>query len=476
MALLCETVTASNMADLLSARDRVTAADMVELRLDGVENPNVGAALGGRQLPVVVTCRARWEGGRFDGSEEERRSILKQALEGGAEFVDVEWRAGFADLIARDPRRIVLSSHDFEGIPSDLPDRARAMRATGAGVVKLAVSPARLCDTVPLIEIARGGDAVVIGMGDIGFPSRVLAERFGSRWTYAGNAVAPGQVPAVRMARDYGFRRVTATSRLFGVVSTNAMHSLSPAMHNAAFTAAGIDAVYVPLPTADFGDFLAFADALGIEGVSVTIPFKIAALEAAVEVDDIASRVGAANTLRRTREGWAATNTDVAGFLSPLAAAFPGDLRRRRASVLGAGGAARAVVVALRDRGACVTLHARRAEQAAAVVADLGGDVGEWPPTPGSWDLLVNCTPLGGVGKAEESPLPGGPFGGQLVYDLTYGRTVPPLLADAQRAGCATLDGLPMLAAQAEQQFEWWTGQRPPAGVMEAALRTRICN
>lgn len=476
MALLCETVTATTMADLLAARDRVTAADMVELRLDGVESPDVRAALSGRRLPVVVTCRAKWEGGRFDGSEEERRSILEQALDGGAEFVDVEWRAGFSDLVARDPRRIVLSSHDFTGIPSDLPDQARAMRASGAGVVKLAVLPARLIDTVPLMEVARGGDAVVIGMGDSGFPSRVLAERFGSRWTYAGNAVAPGQVSATRMEGDYGFRRVTRAARLFGVVSTNAMHSLSPAMHNAAFAAAGIDAAYVPLPTSEFDDFLAFADALGIEGVSVTIPFKIDAIHAAAEVDDLAARVGAANTLRRTPTGWAATNTDVAGFLAPLTAAFSGDLRRSRASVLGAGGAARAVVVALRDRGATVRVHARRAEQAAAVVADLGGAVGEWPPAPGSWDLLVNCTPLGGAGKHEASPLPGGPFDGELVYDLTYGRTAPPLVADAQRAGCATLDGLPMLAAQAEQQFEWWTGQRPPAGVMEAALRTRICN
>ena len=476
MALLCETVTATTMADLCAARDRVTAADMVELRLDGIAQPDVPAALANRRLPAIVTCRARWEGGRFDGSEEERRSILGQALTCGAEFVDVEWRAGFTELVDSAPQRVVLSSHDFEGVPSDVAEQARAMRATGAGVIKVAVTPAQLGDTLPLMQIARAGDAVVVGMGDVGFPSRALAARFGSRWTYAGNAVAPGQVPAERMADDYGFRRATPTTRVFGVVSTNAMHSLSPSMHNAAFVAAGIDAVYVPLPTSSFADFLAFADAVGIEGVSVTIPFKLEALRAATIVDEIASRVGAANTLRQTPEGWAATNTDVAGFLAPLERAFDGELRDSRASVLGAGGAARAVVLALRDRGASVTLHARRADQAEMVVADVGGAVGAWPPVPGSWDLLVNCTPLGGAGKHDESPLPGGPFDGRLVYDLTYGRSASQLLAEAQRAGCATLDGLPMLAAQGERQFEWWTGQQPPAGVMEAALRTRICN
>jgi 3-dehydroquinate dehydratase/shikimate dehydrogenase len=476
MTLLCETVTAATMADLRTARDRAGASDMVELRLDGIARPDVRAALADRRRPAIVTCRARWEGGRFDGSEEERRSILEEALACGAEFVDVEWRAGFTDLIAREPTRVIVSLHDFEGVPRDLADRARAMRATGAGVIKVAISPRRLCDTLPLREIAGGGDAVVIGMGDAGFPSRALAARYGSRWTYAGQAAAPGQVPSGRMVCDYGFRRVTPAARLFGVVSTNAMHSLSPAMHNAAFAAADVDAVYVPLPASDFQDFLEFAAAMGIDGVSVTIPFKLDALRAANSVDNLARQVGAANTLKRVDDGWAATNTDVAGFLAPLEQAFDGDLQGSRASVLGAGGAARAVVVALRHRGAVVTLHARRAEQAEAVVADVGGAVGTWPPEPGSWDLLVNCTPLGGAGKHGESPLRGGPFGGRLVYDLTYGRTAPPLLAEAQRAGCATLDGVPMLAAQAERQFEWWTGQSPPAGVMEAALRTRICN
>jgi 3-dehydroquinate dehydratase/shikimate dehydrogenase len=474
--LLCETVTATRMADLLAARPRVAPeADMVELRLDGVADLDVRAAVQGWGRPVVATVRASWEGGRFDGSEEERRRLLALALSAGVDYVDVEWKAGFDALVAQAPGRIVLSSHDFDGVPADLHERAIAMRATGAGTIKIAVTPSRLSESLVLREIARGGDAVVIAMGDAGLPTRLLAAHFGSVWTYAG-AAAPGQLSPARMAGEFNIRRVTTATRVYGVVSTNALHSLSPAMHNAAFRRLGIDAVYVPLRAADFDDFLQFAGALDIQGASVTIPFKVDALHAATRVDETTRAVGAANTLRRAADGWEATNTDVPGFLHPLAAALDAEVRGLRASVLGAGGSARAVIVALRDRGARVTVHARRSGQASTIAADLGVRSGDWPPAPRTWDVLVNCTPLGGAGLRDQSPLPGGPFDGRLVYDLTYGRGRSRLLSEAEASGCATLDGLPMLVAQAERQFHWWTGQQPPDGVMEAAVRTATCN
>ncbi|HZI78612.1 MAG TPA: type I 3-dehydroquinate dehydratase [Vicinamibacterales bacterium] len=498
MALLCETVTGATMRELLAARDAATAGGMVELRLDGNRDLDVAAALHGRQMPAVVTCRASWEGGRFDGSEDERRAILHRALEAGAEFVDVEWRAGFDDVIAHDPSRVVVSFHDFTGTPAGLDDRVAAMRRTGAGTIKVAYAAHRLCDTLPLRAIGEQGQAVVVGMGEPGVPSRLLASRYGSRWTFAGNAVAPGQMPAARMRDVFRFASIGPSTRLFGVVSRTAMHSLSPVMHNAAFAAAGIDAAYVPLSTDDFADFLAYADAMGFEGASVTIPFKLDALRAAAVQTPLAAAVGAANTLRRrrlrqaarsaSRESsadlsvrnadrpgepgpyqWEATNTDVDGFLAPLEPLFPKGLAGVRVAVLGAGGSARAVVAALASRGARVAVHARRIEQAAEVAAAFGASPAALPPAPGSWDLLVNCTPLGGANRRHESPMAGAPIDGRAVYDLTYGDGDSALVADARRAGRVVLDGLPMLIAQAERQFQWWTGQRPEPGIMQAA-------
>jgi shikimate dehydrogenase len=263
---------------------------------------------------------------------------------------------------------------------------------------------------------------------------------------------------------------------LFGVVSTNALHSFSPLMHNAALCAAGIDGVYVPLRAADFDDFDVFATAVGIEGASVTIPYKGDALRAASRADDLTRTVGAANTIRKCDGGWEATNTDVGGFLAPLEAAYDAPLTGVRAAVLGAGGAARAVVVALQSRGAVVTVHARRSEQARELAQAIGVNAGEWPPAAGSWDLLVNCTPLGGVGASEVSPLPRDLITGGFVYDLTYGAKESALIRHARAIGRRTLDGLPMLIAQAERQFEWWTGQKPVPGVMAEAIRRKVSN
>jgi 3-dehydroquinate dehydratase/shikimate dehydrogenase len=480
-ALLCETVTGESMAELVAARDGATHGDMVELRLDGVGDVDVAGALKNRRVPALVTCRPAWEGGRYDGGEEERARMLSRALDLGAEFVDVEWRAAtqsngaFIDIIRRQPARVMLSCHAFDGMPRDLEDRVRAMRGVGAGSIKVAVAVSRLTETLPLKKIGIAGDAVVVGMGEAGVPSRLLAAHYGSRWTYAGRGVAPGQMPARTMADDFHFFRIGPETAVYGVVSTNAMHSLSPVMHNAAFEAAGIDAVYVPLRAGDFEDFLSFASAMGVQGASITIPFKLDALRAAKSADALTQSVGAANTLRRAGDGWEATNTDVYGFLAPLDAVFGTRLQGARTAVLGAGGAARAVVAALRSRRADVTVYARRPEQAQQLAQSLAASAGEWPPAAGSWDLLVNCTPLGGAGKREESPLPREAVSGPLVYDLTYAPGGPsPLLRDAKAAGALTIDGLPMLVAQAERQFEWWTGQKPEPGVMADAVKRKV--
>jgi 3-dehydroquinate dehydratase/shikimate dehydrogenase len=472
--LLCATVTATTMAELLERRDAVRGADLVELRLDGIGDVDVRGALAGRRLPVIATCRAAWQGGRFDGAEETRIAILEHAWDLGAEFVDVE--DGAADALVRraEGRRIVRSFHDFSGGVAEAPERLAHLLASGAEVAKLAVTVSRLSDLVGLAELGRGarGCTIVVAMGEAGVPSRVLAERMAARWTYAGDAVAPGQLSLARMRDEFRVQAIGPATRVFGVLGRPVSHSLSPAMHNAAFASCGLDAVYLPLEAADFDDFAAFARAFAVDGVSVTAPYKLDALAAASRVDTCTTIVGAANTLRRTADGWEACNTDVQGVMAPLAGRT---LRGRRVAILGAGGAARGVAVAMAAAGAAVSIHARREDAARRLATAVGVTSGAWPPSAADWDVLVNTTPVGTAPRVDDMPVAlDGAFTGRLVYDLVYNPRETALLRRAAQLGAETLDGLPMLTAQAAAQFTWWTGLPAPEPAMRRAALDQL--
>jgi 3-dehydroquinate dehydratase/shikimate dehydrogenase len=330
------------------------------------------------------------------------------------------------------------------------------------------VTVERLSQSLALRDLGRAcGNGVYLAMGDAGIPSRVLAAQFGSRWTYAGDGVAPGQLPAQQLLEELAFDRVTGSTAVYGVVGRPVLHSLSPAMHNAAFRAAKLDAVYVPLAAADFHDFTEFAAAIDLRGASVTAPFKVAAFQDATRRDQLSQRVGAVNTLVRANAEWDAFNTDVAGFLAPLQSRM--DVAGKRVTVLGAGGAALAVLEALTSSGARVSVAARDERRAAHLARWPEVTLVGSPPPPGSWDVLVNATPVGTAPNVDESPLPSGPFDGELVYDLVYNPIDTRLLRDARAAGCQTVGGLDMLVEQAERQFEIWTGTRPAPGLMRAA-------
>ena len=447
-------------------------ADLVEFRLDRLPDLPLAEVVGEAGARAIVTLRPVREGGRFDGSETQREIRLGEALDLGAGYVDVEWDAAFGDaLIAGFPDRVVLSRHDFSGMPPDLPGLVRTLAARRPAVVKLAVTPSSLADQLAFpraIREAAGLPVVLIAMGAAGLPSRILAQQVGSCWTYSGAAVAPGQVTPDLMRARYRVGRHTPETRIFGVAGRPISHSWSPTLHNAALQALGIDGVYLPFEARDMDDLLAAADAFDVQGLSITAPFKLEALARATRADALAPRLGAANTLTRAGDGWVASNTDVEGFLHPLRARLP--LRGARVAVLGGGGAARAVVAGLHAEGARVTVHARRREQAQAL-EPLGAVVGEWPPARGSWDLLVNTTPVGTAPDVEATPIDASALaGGRLVYDLVYNPGRTRLLRDAEAAGCATLGGLEMLIAQAAVQVATWLSVDPPIDAMRAAI------
>jgi 3-dehydroquinate dehydratase/shikimate dehydrogenase len=469
--LIVQVVTGATMAEIRRGRDEASG-DLVELRLDGVADLDVAGALAGRRLPAIVTCRAPYEGGAFRGSEADRLEILSRASALGAEFVDVEWKADRRRLRVGGATQLVLSHHDFEGTPADLPDRIRAMRAEEPHIVKVAVTPHDLCDVVRLRK-AMSFDAphVALAMGFLGQLSRACPGAFGSCWTFAGTN-ASGQLSVDQLRHAFSVGTQSGRTAIYGVAGQPLEHSASPAMHNAMLRAHGLDAVYVAFETADAGELLEAAEELGVAGLSVTAPLKEAAFARVPSSDDLTRRIGALNTLRRTGDGWEGSNFDVAGLLAPIDARRL-DLRGRRVVVLGAGGAARMAVWAFQSRGAAVEIAARRSERSEAVARELGAARSAWPPAPG-WDLLVNTTPVGTWPNVEESPLDREHLHGAMVYDLIYNPEETALLRCARLAGAETIGGLEMLVGQACLQFEWWTRRRADAAVMTEAARRFI--
>lgn len=468
---IVETVIADTTAGLRAGRDAAQSrADVVELRVDGVGDLDLPAVLADRTAPVIVTCRPVWEGGRYDGIEPDRLRLLRRARALGAEFIDVEFRADWRSVAATEGitgggmrEGLVLSFHDFNGIPAELETIAGAMAASGADVVKIAVTPARLSDCARLASAGRLlRTGTMIGLGPAGTVTRVAPHLFQSCWTYAGPLSALGQIPAEQLRQVFRVGQITPRAALFGVAGRPIGHSLSPRLHNAAFAEAGLDAVYVPLEAVDFADFLAFADAFALRGASVTAPFKLDALAAAASIDPSADAVGAANTLKRTDAGWAAANTDVAGFLDGLAAfeggAAPFAAAGARVAVIGAGGASRAVRQALAGTGAEVHVLGR----------------GDLDRASEPWDLLVHATPVGTTPHDDRSVLRGRPIRARRVYDLVYAPSETQLMRDARAAGAAAIGGLPMLAAQARRQFEFWFDSPAPEGAYSRAAEAAL--
>ncbi len=458
---------------------------------------------GARAVARILTIRRECDGGRYRGDEQVRLRLLERSLaQGGFDYVDLE-----EDLLdTEDERRVVAAAnaggvtvirsfHAPEGIPTGVPAnvpaeefaaRARRTAARPSEIPKLAVYARGAADVLRILEIgaALGRERrIVIAMGPYGAPVRILAPLLGSWLSYcsdpAGAPAAPGQLGPPDLYQLYRYHELSRRTAVYAVIGNPVMHSRSPAFHNAKFRAAGADAVYVPLQLDEFARFEALSDRLGLQGVSVTLPHKAAmrvyvgASEPAVEA------IGACNTaLRTANRGWYGYNTDLQGFLAPLAAVFGREpdggprLREVRCTVIGAGGAARAVLYGLLARGADLLILNRTVARAEALAAELADRLGTPRPRAAALaassaplvaqyrQLLVQTTSIGMEPEEEGDPLPFYQFDGtEVAYDIVYTPPETTWLRRARRAGCAVIGGGAMFDAQAEAQSMLFLGQ-----------------
>ncbi len=454
-------------------------ADLVEVRADYIPDLDLQRLLHKKPGPILFTLRSSQEGGEFAGAERDRLETIVDAARLGADYVDVEYSSFWQAVLDKVSRqRVVLSYHNFEETPEDLEPLLQSMASTGAGIIKIATRARSLADNLRIARILawaapRNIRLCALAMGREGIPSRVLGPLWGSWMTFASmpgsSGTADGQIPADELIRRYRIREIGASTRLYGVLGKPLGHTLSPTVHNAAFAARRLDAVYLPMEGTGLDDFLKFHSSFPVSGMSVTIPYKEEAYARAGSLSVEADETGAVNTLVLKESGWHGENTDVEGFLHPLRRRL--HIGRMRAVVLGAGGAARAVVCALRSQGASVCVVARNPQKAQQLAERFQSEYRRWDQL-GSlcWDLLVNTTPLGMYPEVNQTPIPAELLTGKWVYDLVYNPRQTRLLKDAAARGCSTISGTEMFIGQALKQQQLWCGSLPPDGVMEEAL------
>lgn len=288
--------------------------------------------------------------------------------------------------------------------------------------------------------------------------------------------------------------QIQGTTKLLGVMGDPVEHSLSPAMHNAAIAHLGVDYVYLPFPVkpAKLATAVAGLAAIGVKGFNLTIPHKQAIIPLLSEVSPLAQSVGAVNTVYWTEPGWVGINTDVAGFLAPLLSldqSLSRDWKHTKVVILGAGGAARAVVAGCRELG-CTEIHVvgRNRDKLAAFAASWLNTPISVPITVHPWEelsmvlpetgLFVNTTPIGMYPQVEQSPLSDADFtclnSQTIVYDLIYTPSPTRFLQQAKAVGAIAIDGSEMLVQQGAAALKIWLDQPVPVEVMRQALHQKL--
>jgi 3-dehydroquinate dehydratase/shikimate dehydrogenase len=487
--MICVTLGCRTIRELIDEQRRLTSAGaaLCEFRLDYLDPPiDLAELFIKRAGPVVITFRRPEDGGVRSVDESYRRRLLSDAMQAGAEYVDLE--EGTAAAIPRtgSARRIV-SMHDFAGTPPDLPAIHARLAACDADVVKLATTANSTHDLTRMLRLLRTAELPTVGlcMGDLGTPSRLLAGRWGAPFTYAcaatGQPLAPGQLTFREMRNLYQYDQIGPSTEVYGVIGDPIGHSRSPLVHNMAFQVLGLDKVYVPfrVPPADLEVFLDDAEELQLHGLSVTIPHKEAVLAWVTDPDAAVREIGAANTLLWGNGRIYAFNTDQAAAIDSLVAVMENEpapaapLAGVRALVLGAGGAAKAIVHGLVASGADVLLSSRTRERAEQLAAAIGGRAIEWEARHDERvDVLVNCTPLGMSPHTSATPYASHHLHrGMIVFDTVYNPESTRLVEEARRQGCSVITGVEMFLRQAARQFRLFTGLEPELDIMRGALR-----
>ena len=487
--MICVSIGRSRHRHMIAEHQHLVSqgAQLVELRLDYLNGDvRFRELLENRPGPVIVTCRRERDGGKYTGSEESRLSLLRMAIAEGVEYIDIEEDIGNQIDRFGNTKRII-SLHDFRKTPVDLASIHTRMCALDADIIKIASLANTPTDNIRMLELMHFAKTPTVGicMGEMGTPSRLLAGKFGAPFTYATfhaeRALAPGQLSFKEMCNIYHYDQIQSDTDVYAVIGDPIAHSHSPLIHNAAFRALEMNAVYLPMRirSEHLEAFLADAPRMGIRGLSITIPHKEAVAEKLMQVDRVIAGIGAANTLIFSPTGMVGYNTDSRAAIDSLEMRLPEQedvLKGKTVLILGAGGAAKAVAYALLSRDTKVVVSSRTAEKAQKLADQLDCRSVSWKSRHGvECAVLINCTPVGMHPNVDVTPFDRHYLKPSMtVLDTVYNPENTLLIKEARSQGCMTITGTEMFVRQAALQFRLFTGAEPPEEVMRETLRRSV--
>ncbi|MGI8771483.1 MAG: shikimate dehydrogenase [Acidobacteriaceae bacterium] len=482
MGRVCIAVTGSSVVEMLE-RAAAAASDypFLELRLDYLNNPlaalpKLKQFLEERSdLVAIATCRRTEGGGRFVGEVREQLEVLEKAALLGFHLVDMEiesaeqLKEAELDRLRSRGAALLLSYHDFSAT-KDLDSVLDRILPYEPEFIKIVSTAKTLSDNVRMLRLLeRHSDRVnLVGicMGEAGVISRVLGLRAGSAFTFAaasaGKETGPGQIASRALTEIYRIGQVDRATRVYGVAGNPVRHSLSPAMMNAAFRRLTVNAVFLPLETRRLSDLLTLVREVPLHGLAVTMPLKEEILPHLTKTDPLSARVGASNTIVRGADGKLfGFNTDVGAVLRPLERRLT--LKGARVLVLGAGGAARAAVFGLVEKGAEVLILNRTPEAAQQLARQAKAkSIKREQVAKSKFDVILNATPAGMRDVKLQSILEPDEVNARLVFDMVYNPADTPLIRMAREKNIAVITGVEMFVQQGARQFEIWTGKPAP--------------
>jgi 3-dehydroquinate dehydratase/shikimate dehydrogenase len=505
---ICVAIVGNNPGDMIDKAESLSRENpFIEFRLDYLPNPAL--ILPGLKkfleyhshVIAIATCRRAENGGKFRGTVQSEIDLLVKAASAGCQIVDLSLESA-AKLKGNEIEKLrsraglILSYHDFRGT-KNLDKIFERMQQYPADFIKIVGTATCLYDNVVMMKFLEhtSADRSMVGvcMGEQGIISRVLGVRAGSQFTFAaatvGEETAPGQIAARTLRETYRIEQVDNATRVYGVAGDPVSHSLSPLMMNAAFRREALNAVYLSLHAKTTKDLIACARDIPLHGISVTMPYKEEIIKHLDNTDPVTAKIGACNTVIRSQDGKLyGFNTDVFGVLRPLEARIA--IKDSNILVLGAGGAARAAVFGLRERGANVYVMNRTASAGQRLAKQAKAKyIGKSQLKPLmkkiQFQVVINATSVGmdDPGKpakaSKDTPLTEPELkltGARYLMEMVYAPAETKLMRIARGMGMEIISGAEMFVHQGARQFEIWTGKPAPTEDMHRVVVTALAN